>query len=662
MKFKESLRKALLLEVEDIQDRYGATFEEDGPPEVAIKTKKGGAWLWVNSKADYSGATWDPSTDRLSGDPYSAHVYHDWVGDLKEAPKTIASVDELNSWALLHTRYKRQYTDVGSWGVHSGRWVDDITSEGIVKLRVESKMTFQDVSPVSETTSHEVDLSAFSERSLDILLKLLKDDNPFVREISAKLLGTQRDVKAVGALIETTDDESRYVQAMAIIALGKIGGDEAFGRLKAMLFNDSHHLDLIVKALIELGESILDELVPAFEIENERVPMAFIRILEGIGSNKAISILHQYLSDERISIRARIIKALGQIESSKSIDVLIKGLEDIEPEVQRLAAQALGKLKDKRVVEPLVKALLANYKWVRSDAAKSLEVLGWQPSNSEENIWYIYAKQEWKKLVALGESATEMILRAMDDDDRYVRGELLRPISKAAVPFTDPRIVESIIKIYSDKETMSYRLRDAIKALGNLPILNSTEFLISKYLQDEADSLGLRGVIVDSITDHLISGLAVADTLIHILKKKKIENLTKSQIEIALELFNLIPISHDQIKVIKPWLEWIDEQKYDYKSSTKPIISGLFDLEYLTPDLSNDDIRVREKAIGLISKIKIPSVAFPLIYALEDDNPLIRERAAAALSKLGVGPLSILLTALSNEEVEFEMHVQQNIY
>ncbi|MDF1539496.1 MAG: hypothetical protein P1Q69_11405 [Candidatus Thorarchaeota archaeon] len=106
MKFKKTIIKALIDEVESVQGGYGASFEEDGPPTASINAKKRGTWLWVSGRADYEGATWDYSTDRALGDPYSAHVSRHWIGKSESAPSIVSSYEELNEWALFHTRYE----------------------------------------------------------------------------------------------------------------------------------------------------------------------------------------------------------------------------------------------------------------------------------------------------------------------------------------------------------------------------------------------------------------------------------------------------------------------------------------------------------------------------------------------------------------------------
>ena len=157
MKFTKALREALIDEVVEVKCEYVhayMSFNQDADPELKIETQVLGPWLWIKSEADYEGSTSDPGTDRSGGDPYSAHVFHHWIGKAKSAPSEVLHLEELERWALIHTKYDRQYTDVGSWGTHTGYWVDSITPDGIVTLRIQSRERFHDVAPKAETTTH----------------------------------------------------------------------------------------------------------------------------------------------------------------------------------------------------------------------------------------------------------------------------------------------------------------------------------------------------------------------------------------------------------------------------------------------------------------------------------------------------------------------------
>ncbi|UCD91573.1 MAG: hypothetical protein JSV43_04770, partial [Methanobacteriota archaeon] len=139
----------------------GFSSAELDEPYGEISAVSVGKWLWIKSRLVYEGATWDPSTDRLSGDPISVHAYRDWVGLVESAPKKVSTPDELDSWALFSATYRRTYKDVqvpAPWGTHKGRWVEKVTADGEVKV-LEADGRFQDVEPESTATVERIKLS-----------------------------------------------------------------------------------------------------------------------------------------------------------------------------------------------------------------------------------------------------------------------------------------------------------------------------------------------------------------------------------------------------------------------------------------------------------------------------------------------------------------------
>lgn len=131
------------------------SFRESAPPSGTITLEEKGSWLWIKARLLYSGTTMDQTTDRLGGDPYRAQVAYDWVGPASSAPQKVTRPEELDEWAKLAVVYYCEYTDVGLWGVHQGRWVEDVAQDGIATVRV-AKGSFQDVAPESTASTEEV--------------------------------------------------------------------------------------------------------------------------------------------------------------------------------------------------------------------------------------------------------------------------------------------------------------------------------------------------------------------------------------------------------------------------------------------------------------------------------------------------------------------------
>ncbi|MGY5852167.1 MAG: HEAT repeat domain-containing protein, partial [Candidatus Thorarchaeota archaeon] len=322
-----------------------------------------------------------------------------------------------------------------------------------------------------------------------------------------------------------------------------------------------------------------------------------------------------------------------------------------DTDVQRSSIRALAKLGDKRAVEPLVHTLLAPDRYVRQDAADALALLGWEPSSSEERSWGLLAKEEWAELIAMGDLAIETILTALSDSDDYHRGKILQPLSEANVQFSDPRLVDAIMKIYKDPEQADYRRRDASDALRCVPIPKVVKFLLREYLKTPR-RYTLVGI--EDTLEHLVtSDVDVGGTLITILKRMKMESFSKGKLEACAKLFSRVPFSHKDIKAIRPKLESIDKRKMD--DNTKDYISFLIRLDELITELAEGDIPTREKAAEEMGDIQFPSASVPLVKALEDSYPVVRQKAATALGNLGKGAIPALLSALESEDYRVRM-------
>ncbi|MHA1909291.1 MAG: HEAT repeat domain-containing protein, partial [Candidatus Thorarchaeota archaeon] len=394
MKFNQSIIKALIDEVESVQGSYGASFEEDGPPTASINAKVRGTWLWVSGRADYEGATWDPSTDRASGDPYSAHVKRDWVGRKDTAPASVSSYEELNDWALIYTRYESEYTDVGVWGVHKDRYVRDVTKDGIVKVNIVTNRRFQDVSPSSQTVDDTLDLSAFKSITFKKLIKFIKDSNALVREVSAKQLGHLQDSRAIDPhLLKAVDDESEYVRDFAVRALGTLGGTKAIKKLSNLLLQSKYPPQSSILALSEIGKPAIDAVSQGLDSDNQYVRHAVISVFQNIGGEKATTLLRHAIKDnmteEKVMTLQRLIGALGELVATGAIEDIVPFLDHDDHSVQTVVVSALEKMKSDQVIAPMVQGLLTSHHWTRKKIVESLDELGWKPSSPEEESWIL---------------------------------------------------------------------------------------------------------------------------------------------------------------------------------------------------------------------------------------------------------------------------------
>jgi hypothetical protein len=155
------LLQKLIDEVEDEWSDF--SFTEDGPGAIDRQVMTADKWLFVKILVNYSGRTWDPSTDRLKGDPEDVHAWYTWIGFIETAPKKVSKPEDLDNWAHISTYYKLTFRDVqypGPFGFHEGRIVKDFHPEtGVVELYVAIERRFQDEAPISKCKEETIDLN-----------------------------------------------------------------------------------------------------------------------------------------------------------------------------------------------------------------------------------------------------------------------------------------------------------------------------------------------------------------------------------------------------------------------------------------------------------------------------------------------------------------------
>ncbi|MHA1906822.1 MAG: hypothetical protein ACW98Y_05985 [Candidatus Thorarchaeota archaeon] len=140
-------------------NRYSefGSYRYSGDAEAEAQEDVVSPWLSIIVNVGMSGTTMDPTTDRASGDPYSAHVHYCWIGAYETAPKKVTTAEDLDEWAVFKSRYVREYTDVGVWGEHEGSYVTGLEEDGTLTIR-EAKGQFQDVDPSEMTTGKTIKL------------------------------------------------------------------------------------------------------------------------------------------------------------------------------------------------------------------------------------------------------------------------------------------------------------------------------------------------------------------------------------------------------------------------------------------------------------------------------------------------------------------------
>lgn len=208
---------------------------------------------------------------------------------------------------------------------------------------------------------------------VDYDIKNLKSSNKFLKALACKRLGEYRSKKPIKHLITVLQLPIVDITYNALMALAKIGDEEAF----AEAFEN-------INSKVILNERSLMEILDSFEGDKKYIYKKMIS-----SSNNYLSVvfikssgnhmdvykgekISKYLNDENKEKRIAALKAIGSMGDSRYVKNIINLLSDKEWEVRAVAAKVLGKLEDDNAIFPLVNALSDRQWYVRYNAAESI--------------------------------------------------------------------------------------------------------------------------------------------------------------------------------------------------------------------------------------------------------------------------------------------------
>lgn len=208
---------------------------------------------------------------------------------------------------------------------------------------------------------------------VDYELDKLKSKDVHKVALSCKNLGEIRSEKALDSLLGLIEIEVVEVKYNVLMALSKIGDEEAFIEAFKKL---SKTIPLSERSLIEIADSFEGDKIYVYRnlmyLEDEFISSIFIK---SAGNYKNILLADEiaiFLADENKEKKIAALKALGNMGDNRYVAQIIELLKDESWEVRAIAAKVLGQLQDNRALIPLVKALSDREWYVRYNAANSL--------------------------------------------------------------------------------------------------------------------------------------------------------------------------------------------------------------------------------------------------------------------------------------------------
>jgi len=299
------------------------------------------------------------------------------------------------------------------------------------------------------------------------LLPLLRDQVPAVRQQAALALGkVGADSKETvfKSLRESLHDGSRDVRLAAAEAISAIDGLSAADvplLVQILKHQDPEARVFAARGLARLGRgarAALPDLMAAYAGAEQPLRRAVIETAARLGAEAkpALPTFIEALQDADAGVRKQAVEALATFgpEAKEAAKQLGRILSDPEPDIRQSAVVALGKIgpgaKDavpalagllsEAIDTPLAQAL-------RMEVLSTLGAFGPQASAAVPSLIRSMHDNRWKEihnktaftLAKIGRGAIHDLVKALSDDNRYVRlgvaialGEIGRPARKSA--------------------------------------------------------------------------------------------------------------------------------------------------------------------------------------------------------------------------------------
>ena len=204
---------------------------------------------------------------------------------------------------------------------------------------------------VSARRAYRDALVALDHVGVPLLEEMIGDERWFVVRNMVGILGEIRSADAIEHFRRTIDHSDARVRRETVLALSKVGGDEAVPLLAKGL-ND-RETPLRTAAALGLGLTKLPVAVGPLlnrlpQESDPEVETEIVRALGRVGDPRAVPVLAErasgggFFSRVPSAIRVEAVRALGEIGGDAAHAVLQRLLRDRNPEVREAALKALG--------------------------------------------------------------------------------------------------------------------------------------------------------------------------------------------------------------------------------------------------------------------------------------------------------------------------------
>lgn len=436
-------------------------------------------------------------------------------------------------------------------------------------------------------------LERFGERSLQVLLRYVNDDDPDVRKFVIDVLGNIGSPDAVPKLIPSLRDSDPNVASAAAETIGKIGDPRGVPELLAVL--DRSNIPLCYTVLEALGRI--------------GIPIPIDTILS--------------LSGEQL-LKKPLIDCLGAIGDVGAVPILMEGLGEKAKHVRSAAASALLKIRDGLPEEKAGASIDAPLRSLAGTpfARDLITSIGETEKTLTEQLIRIIG--------LLGDPAAATVLLKGCRDDR------LRGISLQAFREIGPKGWQALIDFYcsADEEHKIY----------------------ISYICGELGVKESSGILRDGMRSGCHMLRRVAAVAAGNIREKEVVGdletlLNDDELDVRVAAVEALArlADEDSLSVERIARELSASPGPDKRRSAVSLYAALRMTDRLVRMIKDEDANVRTAAVFSLAELKDSGSVNHLVMSLVDEEPNVRMAAAGALGEFG-GELAInsLILALKD--------------
>ena len=195
--------------------------------------------------------------------------------------------------------------------------------------------------------------SSSRERTVSLLLELLRDEGPEMRRTAAESLGKIGDPRAADSILPLIHDPAAIVREASVLAMGRVkptATDGVVGLLTQALEDSVESVrQAAVVAIgdIEPGSRLLQPVVGLLRSSDVTIRRTAVRALLQVDSSQSVPALVAAGRDSDAEVRQGIVAAVGEWGGAAVSPWLRERLaQDPSPGVRAEAAYRLGMLSD----------------------------------------------------------------------------------------------------------------------------------------------------------------------------------------------------------------------------------------------------------------------------------------------------------------------------